>query len=160
MEQHKYGHYEGFYKVADEHFPEMVKYFTNISLEKIQAWKNYFPDFKKGHATELPFEDESVDFVFVSHILYLMNPEKAIAEMMRILKPGGILFGTQAFLSRPYTKIWTLFMKVIDGAYGYFTKKDLKNWAIKNGAEKVKFATPLSVFEIVKKNSNTKLRLQ
>ncbi len=40
---------------------------------------------------KLPFEDQSYDFVFASHVLeHIPNDEKAISEIRRILKPNGI----------------------------------------------------------------------
>jgi len=40
---------------------------------------------------ELPFEDQSYDFVFASHVLeHIENDEKAISEIRRILKPNGL----------------------------------------------------------------------
>jgi SAM-dependent methyltransferase len=40
---------------------------------------------------ELPFEDQSYDFVFASHVLeHVPNDQKAISEISRILRPNGI----------------------------------------------------------------------
>jgi SAM-dependent methyltransferase len=40
---------------------------------------------------ELPFEDETYNFVFASHVLeHIPDDEKAISEIRRILKPNGI----------------------------------------------------------------------
>lgn len=40
---------------------------------------------------ELPFEDQTYDFVFASHVLeHIPNDRKAISEIRRILKPNGI----------------------------------------------------------------------
>ena len=40
---------------------------------------------------ELPFENETYDFVYASHVLeHIPNDEKAISEIRRILKPSGI----------------------------------------------------------------------
>lgn len=40
---------------------------------------------------KLPFEDQSYDFVYASHVLeHIPNDEKAISEIRRILKPNGI----------------------------------------------------------------------
>ena len=39
----------------------------------------------------VPFQDESYDFVFASHVLeHIPDDKKAIREIRRILKPGGI----------------------------------------------------------------------
>lgn len=40
---------------------------------------------------ELPFEDQSYDFIFASHVLeHIPDDEKAISEIRRILKPNGL----------------------------------------------------------------------
>lgn len=40
---------------------------------------------------ELPFQDQTYNFVFASHVLeHIPNDEKAISEIRRILKPNGI----------------------------------------------------------------------
>lgn len=48
--------------------------------------------FRQGSAYELPFGDASFDAVF-SHALieHLREPDRAMAEFMRVLKPGGVL---------------------------------------------------------------------
>ncbi len=48
--------------------------------------------FEKGDVFELPFEDERFDVVF-SHALlcHVGSPEKALAEMKRVLRKGGTL---------------------------------------------------------------------
>ncbi len=43
-----------------------------------------------GSAEEIPFKDESYDFVLSRALLHhLDNPKKGVREMMRVLKPGG-----------------------------------------------------------------------
>jgi ubiquinone/menaquinone biosynthesis C-methylase UbiE len=44
-------------------------------------------------AEDLPFEDNRFDMVFSSHVLeHVLNPGKAVREIYRVLKPGGIHF--------------------------------------------------------------------
>ena len=46
-----------------------------------------------GDATELPFRDNSLDYVVTSHVLeHVPNPVKALAEWYRVLRPGGIIY--------------------------------------------------------------------
>lgn len=47
---------------------------------------------RQAEASSLPFEDNSFDFVVAMHMLYhLPDPAAGIAEMFRVLKPGGWL---------------------------------------------------------------------
>jgi SAM-dependent methyltransferase len=42
---------------------------------------------------EIPYPDNSFDLVFASHVLeYVKNDEKAINEIKRVLRPGGLAF--------------------------------------------------------------------
>jgi SAM-dependent methyltransferase len=46
-----------------------------------------------GHATALPFHDNSLDYVASSHVLeHVANPVAALAEWYRVLRPGGIIY--------------------------------------------------------------------
>lgn len=47
---------------------------------------------QQADASALPFEEGSFDAVIAMHMLYhLPDPAKAVAEMFRVLKPGGFL---------------------------------------------------------------------
>lgn len=49
--------------------------------------------FEKQDATNLPYEKESFDALMIANALHIMpEPETALAEMKRVLKPGGMLF--------------------------------------------------------------------
>ena len=49
----------------------------------------------RGDATRLPFEDGNFDRVITSEVLeHIQNDVGAIAEMVRVLKPGGTFAGT------------------------------------------------------------------
>ena len=48
--------------------------------------------FETGNIYELPFESETFDAVFAHAILYhLKDPFKALTELHRLLKPGGVI---------------------------------------------------------------------
>lgn len=71
---------------ATDFSPEMVK----------QAKKQLHTSrlhFSVQDATKLPYGPESFDAVVISNALHIMlQPEKALAEAWRVLKPGGFLF--------------------------------------------------------------------
>jgi ubiquinone/menaquinone biosynthesis C-methylase UbiE len=64
------------------------------------AWRNLVVtgrafQFKEIDAQSIPFEDESFDAVIANHMLYhVPDRPKAIAEIRRVLKPGGLLLAT------------------------------------------------------------------
>lgn len=48
--------------------------------------------FRQGDIFALPFEDDSFDVVFSQTVLYhIPAPEKALAEIKRVLRPGGLV---------------------------------------------------------------------
>lgn len=54
-----------------------------------------------GDAHHLPFRSESVHCVMlVSVLMYITHPEKAIAEVLRVLQPGGVLYVSSPFVFR------------------------------------------------------------
>jgi ubiquinone/menaquinone biosynthesis C-methylase UbiE len=68
--------------------------------------------FKLGDAEKLPFEDESFDAVVNRHVLWtLPQPERAISEWFRVLRPGGkvVIIDGNWYLSRDssvITRLW------------------------------------------------------
>lgn len=52
--------------------------------------KNLSVEFRKADLCEMPFSDESFDAVYVNAVLeHVGDPDRAIAEIFRVLKPGG-----------------------------------------------------------------------
>lgn len=50
-------------------------------------------ELSKADILSIPYANESFDFVMGAHILeHLPNPRRALEEMVRVLKPGGMLF--------------------------------------------------------------------
>lgn len=46
-----------------------------------------------GHACALPFHDHSLDYVVASHVLeHVANPIAALAEWVRVVRPGGVIY--------------------------------------------------------------------
>jgi len=64
------------------------------------AWRNLVVtgrafQFKEIDAQSIPYEDETFDAVIANHMLYhVPDRPKGIAEIKRVLKPGGRLFAT------------------------------------------------------------------
>ena len=60
-----------------------------------QAKKGVYPTklrFEVADATALPYEDDSFDAVIISNALHIISePERALKEIDRVLRPGGIL---------------------------------------------------------------------
>lgn len=51
-------------------------------------------DLRLGDVQGLPYDDGAFDLVMAAHVLeHLVDPHHAIEEMVRVLKPGGVLLG-------------------------------------------------------------------
>ena len=51
------------------------------------------PHLQQADVMSLPYEDQSFDVVMAAHVLeHLPDPQRALAEMVRVLKPGGMVF--------------------------------------------------------------------
>jgi SAM-dependent methyltransferase len=56
----------------------------------------------RGDAANLPFEDESFDVVATVGVLHMIDePMEALAEMVRVLAPGGRLMAGVTCANRP-----------------------------------------------------------
>lgn len=71
--------------IATDYSPKMIK----------QAKKGEIPQnvkFLVQDACDIKFEKDSFDVVIISNALHIMpNPEKALCEIRRVLKPDGVL---------------------------------------------------------------------
>lgn len=55
------------------------------------AWLD--PHLQQADVMSLPYEDQSFDVVMAAHVLeHLPDLQRALAEMVRVLKPGGMVF--------------------------------------------------------------------
>jgi SAM-dependent methyltransferase len=69
-----------------------------------------------GDAQRLPFADESFDTVFCSQVLeHVQEPWKALAEMRRVLKPGGCLILTVPHMSWLHNEPYDFYRYTVHG---------------------------------------------
>jgi ArsR family transcriptional regulator len=74
--------------VAVDHSSRML----DAARAKAAAEPDLQIEFRHGEASALPLSDGEVDAVFAHMVLhYLPSPSDAIAEMARVVKPGGIV---------------------------------------------------------------------
>ena len=103
----EYGHKVTGVDVAEEMLAQARK---KAKRQKLNA------KFQYGDADELPFKDNVFDVVVNRHVFWTMaDPEKAVAEWGRVLKPGGklvIIDGDWNHFS-PWKKIWKAVANII-----------------------------------------------
>ena len=95
----------------------------DFSAEMISIAQKMFPriEFRQGDAQNLPFGDESFDRVVANFaLLHLAEPERAMAEAARVLKPGGrFAFTTWAKIEK------NPFVKLVDDAIQAYANLDV-----------------------------------
>lgn len=97
----------------------------HIAKDKVRGVK-----FFQGDATELPFSDKTFDIVTMGFGLRnIQNPEKAIEQIYRVLKPNGLFlhldFGEKNFLNKIFDKTVPILAKIFSKntyAYSYLIK--------------------------------------
>jgi ubiquinone/menaquinone biosynthesis C-methylase UbiE len=87
-----------------------VDYSESMISKAISKYKaeNINPKFITAPGEELPIDSRSIDMVCaIGYIQYFENPNKAIEEIIRVLKPGGCLI-IQTFQHDIYQKLFNL----------------------------------------------------
>lgn len=83
-------------------FQDLVDDYTGVDLSSVVAG-SYRKPFFCASAETLPFCDSDFDAVWSITVLeHIPNPERALNEMRRVLKPGGMLFLKPAWNCRPW----------------------------------------------------------
>jgi SAM-dependent methyltransferase len=104
-------------------FQDLVAHYVGVDLSERVARYVRKP-FCCASATALPFHDNSFEAIWSIHVLeHVPDPESALREMRRVLKPNGLLFLSPAWYCRPWA------------AQGYavrpYSDLDLKGKAVK-----------------------------
>ena len=83
-------------------FQDLVVDYTGVDLTSAVAHLMHKP-FVACDATRLPFASGSFDAIWSVTVLeHVPDPEMALEEMQRVLKPGGLLFLKPAWHCRPW----------------------------------------------------------
>jgi len=102
------------------------------------------PVFKEASATELPFDDNSFDASFWAFILHWTpDPKKAVSEAVRVVRPGGLIFGSQAFKPQ-VNQYLDLVIRSSRNSYGFFWREEYIQWFADEGLE-IDCATPAGI---------------
>jgi SAM-dependent methyltransferase len=81
---------------------DVVKDYTGLDLSPSVAHLYHKP-FVVGSATNLPFADSSYDVIWSVWVMeHIPEPERALREMRRVLKPDGMLFLYVAWNCTPW----------------------------------------------------------
>ncbi len=109
-------------------------------------------NFSYADMFDLPFEENQFDTVIASNVLHIIpHPEKAMAEIKRVLKPGGLLIAPtflwkKLSLFRKIQKFFMILKKFPLNAE--WNEETFKNFINDNGFTITKFQTIKSNFTI------------
>jgi len=102
------------------------------------------PVFEEGNVLDLTYADGSFDAVFSQFMLHwTSDPRKAIDEMVRVVRPGGMILGAQATkpLVNPYLD---LVIRSQRDSHGFFWGEDYRRWYLEAGVV-VRPVTPAGI---------------
>lgn len=93
--------------------------------------------FEVADATNLPYEDNSFDVVLIANALHVMpEPERAMSEIDRVLKNGGILIAPN-FVNHKgglLSSIWSKILKIAGVKFEHqWTTEEYKAFLSQNG---------------------------
>ena len=115
--------------IATDFAPKMIE-----TACKVKNPENV--SFEVADATSLRFEDNSFDVVVIANALHIIpNPEKALAEIDRVLKKGGILIAPN-FIFRAGGKknLWQKILSLAGIRFAHeWTEDEYKSFLKSNG---------------------------
>ena len=107
------------------------------------------PVFKQASATQLPFDDNSFDGALCLWMLHWTpDPQHAVSELVRVVRPGGVIFGAQTMkpLANPY---FDLVFRTNENVHGFFWKEEFMRWFSEHGLVP-EMVTPTGIFRVRK----------
>lgn len=112
------------------------------------------PEFKVGSVHKLEFDDNTFDAAFYSQVLHWTpDPQKAISEIVRVVKPGGVIFGAQG--GKPYSNPYMdLVIRTNENCHGFFWMEEYKRWYADHNLYP-EVITPAGIFAVRNMNSVT-----
>ncbi len=100
---------------------------NGFSLKLAQGYISEYPaPLIQGSVCELPFEDNTFDKIFSTEVIeHIPDDRRALQEIYRVLKPGGILIVTVPNHNYPF--MWDPLNWVLERMFGTYIKSGL--WA-------------------------------
>lgn len=106
----------------------------DISQERVRKFGLESPEYVGLDAHRLPFADESVAAVTIIEALHhFPNPAQALAEVYRVLKPGGLLFSIEPYALNPIRRISEIRDRLRGTIEKSFTKRAVRRFLSRAG---------------------------
>ena len=138
------------------HGIDMEESQIGIARAAAQAGGHANATFHVGDVTALPFEDNSFDAAHCHAVLmHVPDTPKVLAEVKRVLKPGGIIGSREMFVSSSFLEpgsedvdaAWTTFARLFQGNGGHPQMgKELKNTLLEAGFTNIRATASFDSF--------------
>ena len=110
---------------------------TQVAEERGQGLPN--ARFMTVDGTQLPFEDDEFDIVATNKVMHhIPNWQDAVAEMVRVLKPGGYLIYSDLVFPGPIAQLGA---SLLGNRGGFPTRKALNSIVAQNDLTAVRLST-------------------
>jgi SAM-dependent methyltransferase len=127
-----------------------ARYFAvDPDLGELSARSTPGPGTVLGSGTALPFRDDAVDVCYSSNVLeHVADPERMVAEMLRVTRPGGIVYVSYTTWLSPWGGHETSPWHYLGGAYAARRFRRVRGRAPKNDYGRTLF--PLSAARMLR----------
>ena len=125
-----------FSSVGKRHAAAVVP--VDIAPRLVGRLRDQFPAALVASATDLPFVTGSVDFVVSSECIeHTRDPRRAVREMVRVLRPGGVLFLTTPNLLWRWSVGLAELLRIrrFEGIENWLSRPALRRTILESGGE-------------------------
>jgi 2-polyprenyl-6-hydroxyphenyl methylase/3-demethylubiquinone-9 3-methyltransferase len=110
----------------------------DIAPRLVRRLRSQFPAALVASATDLPLSTASVDVIVSSECIeHTRNPRRAVREMMRVLRPGGLLFLTTPNLLWRWSVGLAELLRIrrFEGIENWLSRRALRRTIVESGGE-------------------------
>jgi ubiquinone/menaquinone biosynthesis C-methylase UbiE len=117
------------------------------------------PRFEVGDSLSLKYETNSYDACYSMLVMHwTSDPREVIREMIRVVKPSGVIFGSQPI--KPYVNPYLdMLIRSSRNSYGFFWKDDFVQWFREFKLE-IEMGTPAGIFRVRNTKEATDLAIR
>ena len=146
----------GFIEMAEEKFES---YLDQLDPHHPPLTDQNRPEFLVGDLMDLDYEDNSFDASYTMLVMHWVpDPKRAIREIVRVVKPGGLIFGAQPI--KPYINPYVdLIIRSSRNSNGFFWKEDFIQWFREYGLE-TEIVSPAGIFRVTNSQEASDIALQ